>query len=324
MNIGVLLVGAGKRGLGTYYPAMAATHDMAVVAIVEERHRAWSLQRSALDVPVFEDLADAVRVVRPDLAVVATPHDTHMPIGIALLRAGVPTLIEKPLVIKATDLALLRRAATDFETPLAPLLSMRNTEFGVAIVDAFGAQHGPAEFVIDVKVPFDPGVHGWRTDRSRSGGGVLIDLGYHYLDLINVCLGTPTIAHALLDSRCAGSRACEREARVLLEYASAGIRVQLLLGAWSKRKSRRRLLVRDGADADTGRWSSVPVVPERASAHAVSDPVLVQIRDLVEAGFLKGQGNWRAALHEQESVLALIESLYRHSDSASEVPCYDR
>ncbi|WP_036499790.1 Gfo/Idh/MocA family protein [Nocardia aobensis] len=323
MNIGVLLVGAGKRGLETYYPAMAAMADMAVVAIVEERHRAWSLQRSVMEVPVFENLADAVRIVRPDLAVVATPHDTHLPIGIALLRAGVPTLIEKPLVTKATDLVLLRRAAIDFETPLAPLLSMRHSEFGMAIVTAFGAQHGPAEFMIDVKVPFDPGVHGWRTDRSRSGGGVLIDLGYHYFDLINLCLGTPTIAHAVLDSRGAEARACEREARISLEYASTGIRVQLLLGAWSRRESRRRLMVRDGAAPGPGGWSSVPVVPARASAHAVSDPVLVQIRDLVEAGFLTGQGNWRAALYEQESVLALIESLYRHSDSAREVPCYD-
>ena len=55
---------------------------------------------------------DAALADRPDLAVVATPAPSHIPIATTLVKAGVHTLIEKPLSTSVEGAEELRKAAT--------------------------------------------------------------------------------------------------------------------------------------------------------------------------------------------------------------------
>ena len=50
----------------------------------------------ALKGMLHSSLESAIASSAPDLAIVATPHDTHLPLTLQLLSAGIPTLVEKP------------------------------------------------------------------------------------------------------------------------------------------------------------------------------------------------------------------------------------
>lgn len=83
-----------------------------------------------------EDGAERVRPVaeneRADAAVVATPPETHFPIVMAALEAGLDVLCEKPLALNGSDAAKLHAAAID----RGRVLSVDST---FVHTDAFGA-----------------------------------------------------------------------------------------------------------------------------------------------------------------------------------------
>ncbi|WP_432521400.1 Gfo/Idh/MocA family protein [Kineococcus sp. SYSU DK006] len=61
--------------------------------------------------PWTDDLDEALRRVRPDVAVVVTPIPTHAPIALAALEAGADLLLEKPPTATWAEFEQLQRAA---------------------------------------------------------------------------------------------------------------------------------------------------------------------------------------------------------------------
>lgn len=65
-----------------------------------------------LDAEVFHDVPAAV-AWQPSLAVVANPSDQHASVTLPLLKAQVPTFIEKPVVIRDCDVSALNQLVFD-------------------------------------------------------------------------------------------------------------------------------------------------------------------------------------------------------------------
>ncbi|MBR2987985.1 MAG: Gfo/Idh/MocA family oxidoreductase [Clostridia bacterium] len=127
-----------------------------------------------------------------DAVSVCTWNSAHAPCTIAALKAGKDVLCEKPMALNA------REAEEMLETAKA---------CGKLLMIGFVRRHGNdckivREFVDSeyfgelyyAKATYlrrngNPG--GWFGDRSRSGGGPLIDLGVHVIDLVRFILGNP-------------------------------------------------------------------------------------------------------------------------------------
>ena len=194
----VILIGAGRRGLSVHLPALDACGSLRLIGIVDVKDRIAELTEiPALTVPIHDSLDSALVGSQPDLAIVATPHDSHVPLAKVLLRARVPTLLEKPPARSAPELATLLRLSQELETPLATSLPLhyRYMQF---IGQLRSRELTNAEVSIRADVSSWPGADSWRLSRERAGGGVLIDLGYHYLELLVACLGPPDGKLALL------------------------------------------------------------------------------------------------------------------------------
>lgn len=122
-----------------------------------------------------------------EAVVVATPNDQHAKLAIASLRSGKDVLLEKPMAMSLDQCDKI--LTTQQET--ARLLQM-----------GFVCRFAPAS--IKVKQMIDdgmlgtirhargsllrqrgiPGLGGWFTTKERSGGGCLIDIGVHLIDLL--------------------------------------------------------------------------------------------------------------------------------------------
>lgn len=141
----------------------------------------------------WEDL-----VARDDLDVVSvcTPNHLHAPITIAALNGGRHVLCEKPLARNAEEATAMVRAAEASDRVLEVCFNHRRRGDVAALkhyvdTDVLGEVY-LAKATWTRRDGFPTGL-GWFGNRELSGGGPLIDLGVHVLDLVMYLLGEPKV-----------------------------------------------------------------------------------------------------------------------------------
>jgi 1,5-anhydro-D-fructose reductase (1,5-anhydro-D-mannitol-forming) len=150
---------------------------------------------------------------RPDAVYVATPNHLHREAVEACAAAGVPVLCEKPLAASLTDAKAIAAVAapvlagTAFDQrhhpahrAMAAAIAAGDIGRPVAVRIVYACWVGP-----DWSPGPDEGgdAHdNWRADPARAGGGAVIDLALHGLDLAQMLLAEPlTRLHIELQRR---------------------------------------------------------------------------------------------------------------------------
>ncbi len=124
---------------------------------------------------------------RVDGVVLCGPHDRHLPDRLAALRAGMSVLLEKPL---ARSVSEGRRIAAAARRSRGRLMLAENYAYIPhleGLRKAVRRTGGPSFFQAMNLGRGSP--DGWRLSRARMGGGLLIDVGVHYLRLIALLFG---------------------------------------------------------------------------------------------------------------------------------------
>jgi predicted dehydrogenase len=159
-----------------------------------------------------------------DLVVVGTPHFLHHPMVIEALRAGKDVICEKPLAITAAEaeemidvarvcgrrlfVGLNMRTNPAFRTVQRAMQSGRLGDVFLARVCYLGHE---IERMLDPK--------NWKGSIDKAGGGVLLDGGYHVIDVMNMLMGKPESVTAVCKrSVITTPNKAEDNAVVLLTY----------------------------------------------------------------------------------------------------------
>jgi predicted dehydrogenase len=152
--------------------------------------------RSPLGVPTFPTVGDALKHAAFDFAVVAVPHDTHFAVTSALLAAGKHVFKEKPFVFAAGEEEAYVALARDNRVTLQ-VASPRSYRPSVRIGGRWLPRIGPPfYFSYAMHFALAEQTAGWRAVRRRSYGGVILDMGYHAVDVIVRLFGQPRSAVA--------------------------------------------------------------------------------------------------------------------------------
>ena len=210
------IVGAGWPGTKHVegYRAAGGFQVAAVADLIPARRKAILDQ-----CPGSVEYADAHGVVDDksiDAVSVCLPNHLHAPVALAALRAGKHVVLETPPALNAAEAKKLSAAATKAGKVLLYAFQRRFGGAEQAAVQALAkgyagdAYHARASWMRTRGVP--SGTGGWFTDKSRSGGGAMIDLGVQMLDLAWALLGQPRpqTAFAILPQRFRGEAAPER------------------------------------------------------------------------------------------------------------------
>ena len=118
--------------------------------------------------------------------VIAVPNDMHAELAIAALTAGKDVLLEKPMAISMQQCDEIIAAVDDSGNILQMGFVCR---YAPAAVKARALiQDNRIGSIQNVKATLIrhrgiPGLGGWFTTKARSGGGCLIDIGVHLIDL---------------------------------------------------------------------------------------------------------------------------------------------
>lgn len=158
----------------------------AEAALVADTNR--SAARDALDAAPSADVCEGLDEVLDsdaDAVVIATPSGLHAEQAICALDAGKAVFCQKPLGRTADETAAVIDAARRNDRLLGIDLSYRHTRAMQEIRRRVQAGEIGRIYAADLTFhnAYGPG-KGWETDPRLSGGGCLIDLGIHLVDLL--------------------------------------------------------------------------------------------------------------------------------------------
>lgn len=194
LRVGVIGLGwAGETHLQSYLNLP----NVEVLAIADpndaRRQQVATKYNIAADYADFNDLINRDDI---DVISIATPNYLHAPAAIGALSTGKHVLCEKPLASNATDAQAMVKAAVDNNRVLNVAFNHRQRP-DVQLLKAYmnegnlgNIYHAKAFWMRRSGIP---GLGGWFTNRDTAGGGPLIDLGVHVLDMALFLMDEPEV-----------------------------------------------------------------------------------------------------------------------------------
>ena len=194
LRVGVVGLGyAGEQHLKNFV-RMPNVEPVALAGLEEDRLRelgelygVHQLYRS------WEDL-----VARDDLDVVSigAPNHLHAPIAIAALEGGKHVRCEKPLARTGAEAESIVQAARKADRAVHIAFTQR--ERGDVQALKRHVEEGNLGRIYHAKATWMrrngiPGMGGWFTSKEMAGGGPLIDLGVHMVDMALYLMGDPEV-----------------------------------------------------------------------------------------------------------------------------------
>jgi len=194
-KVKIAVIGCGTIANSAHIPSYLQNKDAEIVYfcdIIKER-----AEKAVKDYgcgQAIEDYRELLNSPDVDAVSVCTPNHMHAQISIDFLRAGKHVLCEKPAA-RTYEEALEMQKVQHETGKILNIGVVNRFNTGVNVIKNMIAS-GELGEVYHVYASFRshrsiPGLGGAFTTKAISGGGVLIDWGVHFLDLILYCTGDP-------------------------------------------------------------------------------------------------------------------------------------
>ncbi|MGB3739702.1 MAG: Gfo/Idh/MocA family oxidoreductase [Pontixanthobacter sp.] len=180
--------------------------DFVAPAMLAEGHRIAAIADPSIDAQtagkalgarVFPAYADMLADGGFDAVYIATPNHLHAEACIAALEAGIPVLCEKPMAASLTDAERMADAVRRTGTLYGTAFDQRHHPAHRRLTDTILA--GTIGRVVAMRLVYacwvDPHFapnadhDNWRIAPDKAGGGAVIDLALHGLDLTQMLVG---------------------------------------------------------------------------------------------------------------------------------------
>ena len=141
---------------------------------------------------LYTDVNDMVKNEQLDAVSVCTWNCAHAKCTIAALNAGMHVLCEKPMAMNAQEAKdMMAAAEKSGKLLMVGFVRRYGNDMDVLLDFIRSGFFGDIYYskVNYIRRNGNPG--GWFGDKSRSGGGPLIDLGVHVIDFVRYALGNP-------------------------------------------------------------------------------------------------------------------------------------
>ena len=184
----------GLGGIGNHHADRLAAYDAELAGGVDISGEARRKFGEKYSVPTYED--DEALYSVADAVLITTPNRFHEQYAVAALEAGCDVLLEKPLAHSLESAERIVEAAHAAE---GFCMVGFNNRFAapVEVIKQYQAEGRFGEFshieANYVRRRGIPGRGSWFTSTEVAGGGSLIDIGVHAIDLALYFLDFPTI-----------------------------------------------------------------------------------------------------------------------------------
>jgi len=224
-----LITHADGPHLSAYIEGLAKTPEVAKVYLSDPATEAQVRKGLGEKLSgVYKSPADLLQAKKPHLALIPMEAKLAPPVIDAVLNAGVNVMAEKPACVRAEDFAPLAQKANAknlslmlaFANRVDPVMRQAR---GLIAEGTIGKIYGMEMHTIaDQTRLTKPAYHQtWTAQKSRSGGGHLLWLGIHWLDLAVYITGYPITQIAGFSGNVGGQPIdTEDSAAVALKFAN--------------------------------------------------------------------------------------------------------
>ncbi len=192
------IIGAGN--IGSLHAKVATETGVEIAAICDvDKTRAETLAASCGASRAMTTIDELLNIDDITAVAVAVPNVFHKDVALAVLGGGKDLLLEKPMATNVAECDEIV-AAIDKTDQLVQVGFVCRYAPASRAVKAFidagrlgNIYHARATLYRRRGIP---GLGRWFTQRSTSGGGVLVDIGVHMLDLTLYLTGHPSVTRA--------------------------------------------------------------------------------------------------------------------------------
>jgi predicted dehydrogenase len=195
------IIGVGSIALAAHLPSYAARQDVEVVAFADPEVERVSTAAAAFAKEtgrprpcVYGSAEEMLASESLDAVSICTPNTSHVHLALKALDAGVHVLLEKSMATQLDQAQALVDKVTESGKVLMVGMSHRYRD-DVAVMKRY-VEAGDLGQVYYAKTRIlrrrgTP--KGWFTDKAVSGGGPLLDIGVHALDVTWWLMGKPEV-----------------------------------------------------------------------------------------------------------------------------------
>lgn len=191
-NIGIIGTGNIGRVHIETFKQLADVHITAITDVdksgAEQVARQYGIDK------VYDSTEQLLEDQQLDAVVIGVPNQFHADIAVKALKAGKHVLLEKPMAINTEDAKKIVRAQREYRKIVMVSHQMRWGWLPQAVKEQ--TEKGALGHIYNAHTGWlrrkgIPGWGTWFTQSSQSGGGPLIDIGVHMLDLTLYLMGNP-------------------------------------------------------------------------------------------------------------------------------------
>lgn len=271
------IAGLGRQGM-LHLMNCTLIRDVEVLAVADKSKRARSKAKS-LGVKNSYDDYNQMFKSHPDMdaAILSVPNFLHLNAIRSALESGLDVFTEKPLANTVEESEQIVGAVRKSGRKLMIGHNCRFYESSVRMRDT--VEKGfigdlvavTAEEVINGPFahPYVPSpVAEWWFDKSKAGGGVLLDVGYHMIDLFRYFAGEARVLYCCLGHRL--NLSIEDNAIVVLQSLSSGVKGIINVG-WYERTIFPKFNYRTILHGTAGFVSTDDLIPKNLYLHAIKE-----------------------------------------------------
>lgn len=334
------IIGAGNIARTAHIPCYKAENDVEIVGISDINYESAKKTAEEFKIPaVYSDAGEMLRSLKPDVVSICVPNKFHYPFTMTALEEGCNVFCEKPPALTLEEAEAMERKAREKGKILYYGFQNRfSSEYEKAaeLKNQLGRiTHSKAIWLRRRGIP------GWGvfTNREIQGGGPLIDIGVHMLDMTLALLDYPEISYVsatMTDD--IGKKGGEGDfgpwsgEKYTVEDSLFGfvvfkngtsLEIETSFALNQKEKNERNIILY-GSDASLSLFplelyrndSTESIVTEAKDARAsLMHNFIASVRGVEEPRIVSSQGTY---------VQALVEALYASAETLSPVRIRDK
>lgn len=242
-KIRLALIGLGNQGR-EHLSGAKTSHSVEFVAGVdvgnEQRQRVRQNYPSLNLFASVKELADQAKKLKLDGLVLCLPHHQYGEVWKDIVGIRLPVLKEKPLarhldeaIELTTQLSQLKTAVQRRYHPTYRHLKECLRRDNAKIQEMYGWLH------LGKSLPLTQDdssrTEKWRENKANAGGGILLDAGYHLVDLAHFLVGNIELINCTtwVNKRRSGPGELEDEAQLLAAHSNCWVMLDVRLGGMS-------------------------------------------------------------------------------------------
>jgi predicted dehydrogenase len=185
------VLGCGRVADRRIAPAISAADNAQLAAFCSRSlDRATEYMERHQAELAFDELGEMLDERQVDAVYVATPNAFHAEHVLACLEAGKHVLVDKPMATNSEDAGRMVDAAKRARRSLSVMFQMRHHPANQQLKEMIEEGSLGTLSLLRAHVGFwFPPAEGWRQDAELSGGGPVMDLAPHAIDLLRFLAG---------------------------------------------------------------------------------------------------------------------------------------